>query len=52
MEDFRMLMDKTIGVFETMVSIWGHTFSFWEVVLFVVVTSIAIRVLAAFLFDE
>lgn len=52
MEDFKMLMDKTIGVFSTQVSIWGHSFSFWEVVLFTVVTAIAIRVVAAILFND
>lgn len=52
MEDFKMLMDKTIGVFNTMIVLWGHTFSFWEVVLFTVVTAIAIRVVAAILFND
>lgn len=52
MEDFKMLMDKTIGVFSTQISIWGYSFSFWEVVLFLAFTAITVRVVAAVLFDE
>lgn len=53
MEDFELLMNKTIDVFSTVVSIWGYSFSFLDIVGWTLVITFSILVIRAILWlDE
>lgn len=47
MEDFKLLMEKTIAVFDTPVSIWGYTFTFLDVVGYAFITTMLILLVRA-----
>lgn len=47
MEDFELLMNKTIDVFDTVVSIWGYSFTFLDVVGFTIIIFFLIQVIRA-----
>ena len=47
MEDFKLLMDKTIDVYNTTVSIWGYSFTFLDVVGYTIIAGFIILVVRA-----
>ena len=48
MEDFKALVDTVIGLLQLKMTIWGFTFSFWNILLFGLVTSIILWFLGGF----
>ena len=45
MDTFALLMEKTMDVFKTELTLWGFTFSYWQVFAFAVVAGIVAWVL-------
>lgn len=46
MEDFGLLLEVTMDIMKTPVTIWGFTFSWWEVFVFTIVAAIVFLIVA------
>ena len=45
MEMFALLMEKTFALFKTPLTLWGFTFSFWEIFVFSIVAGLVTWIL-------
>lgn len=51
MEDLRMTFEATLGVFKVPFTLWGYTFTFWEVFLWTAVAGLLLWFVGR-LFDD
>jgi hypothetical protein len=52
MEDFKLLMDKTMAVLSTPVSLWGYSFTFIDVVGYTFILVCIIQLVRVLLWIE
>lgn len=52
MDDFKFLLEVTLDILKTEFTLWGFTFSFWEVFVFAVIASVVCWIISYLLLGD